>query len=78
MWSVALIAKLKRFQAKHALGLDPGVGTGSREENAPKQVEPRFWLNQNREGSAISRLRRTDLAWLAMADVMSFVEPTWP
>jgi hypothetical protein len=28
---------LERFQAKHALGLDPGVGTGSREENASKQ-----------------------------------------
>src|ERR1700727_2603377 len=26
----------KRFRAKHALGLDPGVGTGSREENASK------------------------------------------
>jgi len=28
---------LERFRAKHALGLDPGVGTGSREENASKQ-----------------------------------------
>jgi hypothetical protein len=27
----------KRFQAKHALGLDPGVDTGSRKENASKQ-----------------------------------------
>jgi hypothetical protein len=27
----------KHFRAKHALGLDPGVGTGSREENASKQ-----------------------------------------
>jgi hypothetical protein len=27
----------KRFRAKHALGLDPGVDTGSREENASKQ-----------------------------------------
>jgi hypothetical protein len=26
-----------RFRAKHALGLDPGAGTGSREENASKQ-----------------------------------------
>jgi hypothetical protein len=24
----------KRFRAKHALGLDPGVDTGSRQENA--------------------------------------------
>jgi hypothetical protein len=30
-WSLAF---LKRFQAKHALGLDPGVGAGSRQENA--------------------------------------------
>src|SRR5262249_51890437 len=29
--------RLERFPAKHALGLDPGVGTGSREENASKQ-----------------------------------------
>jgi hypothetical protein len=28
---------LKRFPAKHALGLDPGVETGSRKENASKQ-----------------------------------------
>ena len=28
---------LKRFRAKHALGLDPGVGTGSREENASNE-----------------------------------------
>src|ERR1700733_6267992 len=27
----------KRFRAKHALGLDPGVGTGSRQENASKR-----------------------------------------
>src|ERR1700674_276794 len=25
--------RLERFQAKHALGLDPGVDTGSRQEN---------------------------------------------
>jgi hypothetical protein len=30
-----------RFQAKHALGLDPGVETGSREENASnKEIKP--------------------------------------
>jgi hypothetical protein len=28
---------LERFRAKHAPGLDPGVDTGSREENASKQ-----------------------------------------
>ena len=28
---------LERFPAKHALGLDPGVGPGSRKENASKQ-----------------------------------------
>jgi hypothetical protein len=27
----------KRFQAKHALGLDPWVDPGSREENASKE-----------------------------------------
>jgi hypothetical protein len=26
----------KRFQAKHALGLDPGMEAGSRKENASK------------------------------------------
>jgi hypothetical protein len=31
------LAFLKHFQAKHALGLDPGVGTGSRQENASDQ-----------------------------------------
>jgi hypothetical protein len=32
----------EHFRAKHALGLDPGVDTGSREENASKQeIEPR-------------------------------------
>jgi len=36
-------ATSERFQAKHALGLDPGLETGSREENASKQrLEPRF------------------------------------
>jgi hypothetical protein len=29
--------EVERFRAKHALGLDPGVGTGSRKENASKQ-----------------------------------------
>jgi hypothetical protein len=28
---------LERFRAKHALGLDPWVDSGSREENASKQ-----------------------------------------
>src|SRR5437667_11861184 len=32
-----------RFQAKHALGLDPWVESGSRKENASNQsLEPRF------------------------------------
>jgi hypothetical protein len=31
----------KRFRAKHALGLDPGVGTGSREENASETRDQR-------------------------------------
>jgi hypothetical protein len=30
---------LERFQAKHAPGRDPGVDTGSREENASKQKD---------------------------------------
>ena len=38
---------LKRFRAKHALGLDPGVETGSREENASKQ-EMRTSLRRDR------------------------------
>src|ERR1700733_2853920 len=29
----------KRFRAKRALGLDPGMGTGSREENASKLTD---------------------------------------
>jgi len=33
----ALEFRPKRFRAKHALGLDPGADTGSREENASKQ-----------------------------------------
>src|ERR1700722_8392949 len=34
---------LERFRAKHAPGLDPGVDTGSREENASKQkIRARF------------------------------------
>jgi hypothetical protein len=36
----------ERFRAKHALGLDPGVGTGSRQENASKQKpehDPEKW-----------------------------------
>ena len=33
---------LERFPAKHAPGLDPGVGTGSREENASKQETRAF------------------------------------
>jgi hypothetical protein len=35
--SLRQVYGLERFRAKHALGLDPGVGTGSREENASKQ-----------------------------------------
>src|SRR5216684_6596853 len=31
------IAEPERFPAKHALGLDPGVETGSRQENASNQ-----------------------------------------
>src|SRR6202790_1883793 len=40
---------LKRFQAKHALGLDPGVETGSRQENASNQESRapfRFYRNE--------------------------------
>src|SRR5258705_7024727 len=39
---------LKRFQAKHALGLDPGMEAGSRRENASNQesrVPFRFYRN---------------------------------
>ncbi len=41
---------LERFPAKHALGLDPGVDTGSREENASKQ-KPRARFRFNRNGA---------------------------
>ena len=33
--------ELERFRAKHALGLDPGVGAGSRKENASRQKTSR-------------------------------------
>ena len=33
----AQLRRLERFQAKHALGFDPGVETGSRQENASNQ-----------------------------------------
>jgi hypothetical protein len=40
---------LERFRAKHALGLDPVVATGSRQENASnKRGEPGSDFNQNR------------------------------
>jgi hypothetical protein len=43
---------LERFQAKHALGLDPGVETGSRQENASNQ-ESRAPFRFNRNGKAL-------------------------
>jgi hypothetical protein len=46
---------LKRFQAKHALGLDPGVETGSRQENASVQ-ESRAPFRFNRNGKGSCRL----------------------
>jgi hypothetical protein len=55
--STANLCRAARFRAKHALGLDPGVGTGSREENASKQlglIGPDF--DQNRSGSRQGRL----------------------
>ena len=33
----ARLRRLERFQAKHALGFDPGVETGTRQENASNQ-----------------------------------------
>src|SRR5258708_18344406 len=42
--SLRLERRIERFQAKHAPGLDPGVYTGSREENATKQK-----LERNRD-----------------------------
>jgi hypothetical protein len=49
------LAGPERFQAKHALGLDPGVGTGSREENATKQKR-RAQLRPTRQIVLIRRL----------------------
>jgi hypothetical protein len=43
---------LERFRAKHALGLDPWVDTGSREENASKQ-EARAAFRFHRDGKAL-------------------------
>jgi hypothetical protein len=34
---MGVIGELERFRAKHALGLDPWVDAGSREEDASKQ-----------------------------------------
>jgi hypothetical protein len=49
---------LARFQAKHALGLDPGVESGSRQENA-----------SNRESTTLSDSIETDKA---LADFWDF------
>jgi hypothetical protein len=38
---------LERFRTKHALGLDPGVDTGSREENASRQESRALVLIQS-------------------------------
>jgi hypothetical protein len=35
--------RLARIPQKHALGFDPGVDTGSREENASKQKDRARW-----------------------------------
>src|ERR1019366_4333201 len=41
----------ERFQAKHALGLDPGVETGSRQEDASNQgSRAPFRFNRNGKG----------------------------
>jgi hypothetical protein len=53
---------LERFRAKHALGLDPGVGTGSREENASKQeARAPFRLIKTENGSSECVLRMNGL-----------------
>jgi len=45
---------LERFRAKHALGLDPRVDTGSRKETRQnKRLELRFGFNRNRSGSGV-------------------------
>jgi hypothetical protein len=44
----------ERFQAKHALGLDPGVGASSREENASKQ-KIRAGFDSIKTGEALER-----------------------
>jgi hypothetical protein len=45
----AILRGSERFQAKHALGLDPGVDTGSHRENASNQ-ESRYPFRFNRDG----------------------------
>jgi hypothetical protein len=57
---------LKRFQAKHALGLDPGVETGSRQENASNQ-ESRARFDSIETEKALARLGMEELENLACA-----------
>ena len=52
-------AQLERFQAKHALGLDPGVKTGSRQENASNQESRApFRFYRNGKGSRVCAFAR--------------------
>ncbi|MBU6458845.1 MAG: hypothetical protein KGQ48_15115, partial [Bradyrhizobium sp.] len=50
---------LERFRAKHALGLDPWVDTGSRKENASKQ-ESRAPFRFHRNGKGSRSVSRTE------------------
>jgi hypothetical protein len=48
----------KRFQAKHATGLDPVVDTGSREENASNQESgAQLPIHRKLKSSGIGRLK---------------------
>src|SRR6266849_2308307 len=48
-------AGLERFQVEHALGLDPGVETGSRQENASNQESRApFRFYRNGKGSGVA------------------------
>jgi hypothetical protein len=51
---------LARFRAKHAFGLDPGVGTGSRKANVKAQVLGLPFRRRDHE--TVERVTHLDLA----------------
>jgi hypothetical protein len=63
---------LERFQAKHALGLDPGVATGSRQENASDQ-ESRASVSIPRNGKGSGRQSGAEAMSLSMLKVVLWI-----